>query len=43
MRAIALAAITLAALLLTGSDARADGPWCAYYRSRRHELRFLFV
>ena len=33
MRTIALAAMALIALLLAGSDTRADGPWCAYYRT----------
>jgi hypothetical protein len=30
MRAIVLIAAALAVLPLTGSNARADGPWCAY-------------
>ena len=30
MRAVVLIAAALAVLPLTGSDARADGPWCAY-------------
>jgi hypothetical protein len=31
MRAVPIAAVTFAALLLSGSLARADGTWCAQY------------
>jgi len=30
MRSIVMTVITLAALSMTGTGARADGPWCAY-------------
>lgn len=34
MRSIVMTVVTLALLSLTGTGARADGPWCAYYSGK---------